>query len=125
PRRSSDLARLPPSLMGQGLARVTARQEARPPIFSQLLSYGGPLRNSVLVATASAFLRDRRRSSWAFPGRCTNPRPIRKQIRRGYQSCFLAPATNASDNLIKKFDGQLLPKLCTTDAIPLTPSPLP
>jgi len=51
-------------------------------------SYWGPLREAVLVATASAFLRDRRRSPWAFPRRQTNPRRIRKQIRRGYQSCF-------------------------------------
>src|SRR2546426_676512 len=33
--------------------------------------YGGPLRNSALVATASAFLRDLRRSPWAFPQKWT------------------------------------------------------
>jgi len=43
-----------------------------------------------LVATASAFLRDHRRSPWAFPRGWTNPRRIRKQIRRGHQSCFFA-----------------------------------
>ncbi|PYV40642.1 MAG: hypothetical protein DMG06_19650 [Acidobacteria bacterium] len=49
-----------------------ARREPRSPdlgrfwIFSHLLSYGGPLRNSVLVAPARAFLRDRRRSPWGY-----------------------------------------------------------
>src|SRR2546425_9495045 len=56
------------------------------------VSYWGPLRGAVLVTTTSAFLRDHRRSPWAFPRRWTNPRRIRKQIRRGHQRYFFAPS---------------------------------
>ena len=43
--------------MEEGLARVMARLEARPPNFFIVFSYGEPLRNSVLVATTNAFSR--------------------------------------------------------------------
>src|SRR5436309_15967486 len=40
----------------------------------------GRLGGAILVATASAFLRDRRRSPWAFPRGWTNPRRIRSKF---------------------------------------------
>src|SRR5262249_6853984 len=57
------------------------------------VNYAGPLRDSVLVATASVFL------AVAFSRRWTNPRRIGRQIRRGYQSCFFVATTSSLSNL--------------------------
>jgi len=52
----------------------------------------GAIEGRRLGSHGERFLRDDRRSPGAFPRRWTNPRRLRKQIRRGYQSYFFAPS---------------------------------
>jgi len=53
-------------------------------------SYWGPLREAVLVATASAFLHDRRRSPWAFPRRWTTHDELESKFVEATKAVFFA-----------------------------------
>src|SRR5207247_5306028 len=58
--------------------------------FSNGERFGG-----VLAATASAFLRDRRRSPWAFPRGWTNPRRIESKFVVATKAVSSPSVTNA------------------------------
>jgi hypothetical protein len=70
-----------PKIISQGNTNIPKKRE----LLCNCVSYWGPLRGAVLVATASAFL------AVGFSAQ-VDTRRIRKQIRRGYQSYFFAPS---------------------------------
>src|SRR5207247_5977264 len=85
----------------------------------------GRLGGAVLVDTASTFLRDRRRSPWAFPRGWTNPRRIRSKFVVATKAVSSPSVTNALLEIVSNLRRRALRLRCRLTPHPACGHPLP